>query len=302
MLFDITNIDIDLLNTDVFTRKQVAVDILRLDKIHPVVSGNKLFKLHYFLEETLSSPHHALLTFGGAYSNHLLATAFACNASGIRSIGIVRGERPPALSKTLEQCIDYGMQLKFISRATYNNKNDTSFLNDLQKEFGEFVSVPEGGYHPAGARGAALIMNFKEAGNYSHICTAIGTATTLAGLLQAAPLGQTITAIPVLKNFTDIDERMAYLLGSNERLKQLRVFDQYHFGGYAKRTVTLIDFMNLCWQKFQLPLDFVYTAKMLYAVFDSIEKDRFPKGSRILCIHTGGLQGNHSLPVDTLLY
>lgn len=302
MLFDISLISIDTLAQDLFAQKQVSVDVLRLDKVHPVVSGNKLFKLHYFLEEVMTSNHRTLLTFGGAYSNHLVATAFACQLAGINCIGIVRGEEPFPLSDTLQECRALGMQLKFISRESYAKKEEPAFPEALEKEFGPFLLVPEGGYHPTGARGAALIMDLLSAGGYSHICTAVGTATTLAGLLLAAAPQQTIIAFPVLKNFTDTDKRMEYLLGDRSKINQLQVLGQYHFGGYAKKNQLLIDFMNQCWQSFQLPLDFVYTAKMLYGLFDAIKNDHFPKGSRVICLHTGGLQGNRSLAVDSLSY
>ena len=302
MPVDISNISIDTLHSSLFTQKQVTVDMLRLDQLHPIVSGNKLFKLHYFLSEISASAHKTLLTFGGAYSNHLAAAAFACREAGIKSIGIVRGERPVIFSETLQQCLADGMKLKFISREAYAGNTENKFIDALRAEFGEFSLVPEGGYHPMGAKGAAMILDLIKDDGYSHICTAVGTATTLAGLLSCARPGQIIIAIPVLKNCTTIPERIEFLLGSREKLDQLLVFSDHHFGGYAKKTKPLIDFMNDCWQRFHLPLDFVYTAKMLYGVFDAIEKDQFPIGSRILAIHTGGLQGNHSLPVDSLLY
>ena len=154
MLFDTSNICIDVLQGELFTQQQVAVSVLRLDKIHPVVSGNKLFKLHYFLEEALSSQHKTILSFGGAYSNHLVATAFACQSMGLKSIGIIRGEKPAMLNYTLQQCISYGMQLKFISREEYGLKEIKEFIGSIHKEFGECLVVPEGGYHPLGAAGA----------------------------------------------------------------------------------------------------------------------------------------------------
>ncbi|HMK02751.1 MAG TPA: pyridoxal-phosphate dependent enzyme [Ferruginibacter sp.] len=300
MLFDISKAHIEVLNDDLFTHKQVSVSVLRLDKIHPVVSGNKLFKLHYFLDEAVASAHRTILTFGGPWSNHLAATAFACHTIGLKSIGIVRGEAPASLSFTLQQCMTYGMQLKFISRQAYDLKEDPLFTNALKKEFGECCIVPEGGYHPSGASGAALIMELAGNKKYSHTCTAVGTATTLAGLLTAAAPGQTIVAVPVLKNMTDTNERIRYLAGITKG--NLQVLNDYHFGGYAKKNSELIQFMNECWIKYRLPLDFVYTAKMLYGVKDSIKHDCFPKGSDILCLHTGGLQGNRSLPLKTLLF
>ena len=299
MLFDISNAAIEMLPNDLFQQKQVTVSVLRIDKIHPVVSGNKLFKLHFFLQEALQTSHKTILTFGGAYSNHLAATAYACSVLGLKSIGIIRGEEPAELSHTLLQCLNEGMQLKFISRQQYAENDDAEFIQSLKNEFGECTLVPEGGYHPLGAKGAALIMDLVGK-NYSHICTAMGTATTLAGLLRRAEPFQKIIGIPVLKGMTDMEERLLHLTGNKTLPGNFDLLDDYHFGGYAKKTDELIQFMNQCWQQYQLPLDFVYTAKMLYAVTDQVKKDRFPKGSNILCLHTGGLQGNRSLPANTL--
>ncbi len=302
MLFDIDNIRTTALNDELFVQKNISVDLLRLDEIHPVVSGNKLFKLHYFLEEAIASGHATIQTIGGAWSNHLPATAFACQAAGLKSIGIVRGEEPATLSFTLQQCIGYGMQLKYVSREAYSELNRPSFHSMQEQAQSEFTFVPEGGYHPLGAKGAALIMGLIKKNFYTHICTATGTATTLAGLLMGAEKAQEIIAVSVLKGMTDIEERVKYLSKGNVNMDQLKIIDDHHYGGYAKHTPELLRFMNYCWQRFQLPLDFVYTAKMLYAVFDGIKNSAFPEESRILCLHTGGLAGNRSLPPGTLLY
>lgn len=302
MLFDTSEADIEELHNDLFTKKQVAVSVLRLDKIHPVISGNKLFKLHYFLKEAIESSHKTMVTFGGAYSNHLAATAHACNLLQLKSIGIVRGEKPEQLSHTLEQCIRDGMQLTFISRQQYAHKQCPAGINELKIEFAECIVVPEGGYHPLGARGAALIMDLIKENNYTHICTASGTATTLAGILLAAKPTQSVLSFPVLKGITDNKIRINELTGNSSNIKNLVVLNDYHFGGYAKRTEALISFMNDCWLQYKLPLDFVYTAKMFFAVIDCIKNNKFEKGSKILCIHTGGLQGNKSLPLNSLLF
>lgn len=283
-----------------FSENNISLSVLRLDKIHPVVSGNKLFKLHYFIEATLRSTHKTILTFGGAYSNHLVATAFACRQAGLNSIGIVRGEKPENLSETLQHCKEYGMQLEFISREKYQQKETELFLQDLKKGFGECTIIPEGGYHPLGASGAGLIMDLVAEESFTHVCTASGTATTLAGLLLKSNVHQQIISIPVLKGMNDTVQRLAYLTPNNIKEKQLIVFDEYHFGGYAKKTNELVSFMNKLWQQHQLPTDFVYTAKMFYAVYDKIHAGYFRSGSNILCIHTGGLQGNVSLPSGTL--
>lgn len=292
----------EVLQDTLFAEKKISVSILRLDKIHPIVSGNKLFKLHYFLEQALTVAHQPVLTFGGAYSNHLLATAYACRILQLRSIGIVRGEQPQHPSFTLQECAKHGMKIKFVPRKIYDYKEDEQFISRLKKELGDCTIIPEGGYHPLGAKGAALIPTLMDKHSYTHIYTATGTATTLAGLLMSTQKGQTITSVNILKGMTDIKDRLRYLCGPQVPLQQLTIVNDYHFGGYAKKNATLIQFMNQCWQKFCLPLDFVYTAKMLYALTEHIKNDHFPIGSSILCIHTGGLQGNCSLPSGTLLY
>ncbi len=301
MLFDIANAVIDELKEDLFLEKEVSVSVLRLDKIHPLVSGNKIFKLHYFLEEALRSAHKTVLTFGGSFSNHLAATAYACNVLHLKCIGIVRGEKPTQLSPTLQQCEGDGMVLKYISREDYDKKDDGKFMNDLKEEFGDYIIIPEGGYHPLGAKGAALIYELLKDKDYTDIALATGTATTLAGILIAAKPTQNITAISALRGITDTAERLGELTGLDQ-FDNLQIFNDYHFGGYAKKTDQLINFMNDCWLKYQLPLDFVYTAKMFYAIIDLIKKEKFKKGSNIICLHTGGLQGNKSLPLNILLF
>lgn len=298
MLFNIQYIPFDEIHIE---KKDIKLFVARLDKIHPVVSGNKLFKLHYFLEDAIACPHKTMLTFGGAFSNHLAAAAFACKEAGIKSIGIVRGERPENLSHTLQLCVQHGMELKFISREEYKNADSPDFLNRLKNIYGSFTLVPEGGYHPKGAAGAALIMNLLLPKNATHICTATGTGTTLAGLLLNAAKDQQVIAVPVLKNMTDIPERLLYLTG-NKEYHNLTIFDEYHFGRYAKKTSELLNFMNSFYAENAVPTDFVYTAKMLYGIMDKINNDYFPTGSNIVCLHTGGLQGNNSLPENTLIY
>ena len=298
MLFNTSNISIDNIYADFLQHKNINLSIVRLDKIHPIVSGNKLFKLHYFLQEAMVSSKPGILTFGGAYSNHLVATAFICKTNNLKSVGIVRGERPLILSHTLQNCIDYGMELQFISREEYNKKENDDFLDNLSLKWKNYLIVPEGGYHPKGAAGAALITKFI-AEDTTHICTAIGTATTFAGLIEGIRKDQQIIGIPVLKGLKDINERIAYLTKSKH---PFQLFNEYHFGGYAKKTPELINFMNDIFSEYHLPTDFVYIAKMMFAIFDIIEKGYFKSGSKIICLHTGGLQGNYSLPKGMLLF
>lgn len=301
MPFNIFNAPVEVLQDDLWTHKNVTVAVLRLDKIHPVVSGNKLFKLHYFLQEALQRSPKKILTFGGAYSNHLVATAFACREYGIACTGIVRGERPPHLSHTLQQCLEYGMELHFISREEYAAKESAATVSTLIADMSNAVIIPEGGYHTLGADGAALIGKLIPE-HFTHICTAAGTATTLAGLLKSAAPHQQVIGVPVLKGLNDMEERLAFMLGNDFNKKQLQIFNQYHFGGYARHTPELFSFMNKLWLQHGLPTDFVYTAKLFYAVDDLIKAGYFTAGSRILYLHTGGLQGNNSLKPGTLLF
>lgn len=301
ILFGIKNIRFDELEDPVLEKKNIKLQLARLDKIHPVISGNKLFKLHYFLDEAMQSNHKTMVSFGGAYSNHLVAIAFAGKESGLKSIGIVRGEEPKNLSHTLQQCLQYGMQLQFITRNEYKNTGQPDFINNLKLKYGDFTLVPEGGYHPLGAAGASLIMDLLKDKNATHICTATGTATTLAGLLLKAQQSQQVITVPVIKNMNDIEERLFYLINKKKH-NNLQIFDDYHFGGYAKKTEELINFMNVFYANYGVPTDFVYTAKMMYAILDKINNNFFPAGSSIVCLHTGGLQGNQSLPPGTLLF
>jgi 1-aminocyclopropane-1-carboxylate deaminase len=296
MHLPISNITLDKIESDLLSQKEITLSILRLDKIHTDVSGNKLFKLHFFIEECLQSTHKTILTFGGAYSNHLVATAFLCKENNIKCIGIVRGEAPTIFSHTLLRCQELGMQIHFLSRITYKSMAVDSSLED---KYGPCIIVPEGGYETDGAKGASLIMDVLKDKSPSHICTCVGTATTLAGLLMNNKKNADIIAVPAIKNMTDLNERVQFLTKANYNLT---IFGDYHFGGYAKYDEKLIQFMNAFYTAHQIPTDFVYTAKMLYAIMDKIENDYFKKGSNIICLHTGGLQGNNSLPKGTLLF
>jgi 1-aminocyclopropane-1-carboxylate deaminase len=296
MILDTSNITIDEINDDLFLEKKVKVFVLRLDKVHPIISGNKLFKLHYFLNEALMEKKE-IITFGGAYSNHLVATAYACNLLQIKTMGIVRGEEPSQLSHTLKQCLAYKMKLKFISREEYDNATK---IVDIRNNNPNAIVIPEGGFDSLGSNGAALIYDLIKDENFSHIALAVGTATTLSGLLKKAH--QPIIAIPVLKGMIDIVQRIFYLTPKKNTTEELIIWNDYHFGGYAKKTTELIDFINDCWLRYKLPLDFVYTGKAFYGIVDNIKKDFFNPHSKILFIHTGGLQGNLSLPPKTLLF
>ena len=277
--------------------RRISMHILRLDKWHPVVSGNKWFKLYYYLQDAVANGFDTIATFGGAYSNHIVATAFACREAELKSIGIIRGEQPLYLSHTLLQAQEYGMQLQFVSRETYKNKEA------VKARFNTVYWVNEGGYGSLGAKGAAGIVELiSDFANYTHIACAVGMGTTLAGLIKRALPHQTVAGYSALKNNASLTEEVKHLLPEDETQKRFTVVHDYHFGGYAKHTPALLGYMNEMWQKHSLPLDFVYTAKAMYGLQDMIAKGEIMADSRILFVHTGGLQGNLSLPEGSLLF
>ena len=298
LLNETQNIIINSLQSELFNKSKFSVSMLRLDTIHPIVSGNKIFKLYYFLEEAKNSIHKKIITFGGAYSNHLAATAYTCKEAGVKCIGFVRGEKPKELSHTLLFCLQNEMQLEFISRESYKKINKENFLQSLKNTYGDHILIPEGGFSQKGANGAKLICNYFNLKNFSHVCCAIGTATTFAGLINGNNNETEIIGFSILKNLNDIEERLIFL--GVEPSKKYSVIHDYHFGGYAKKNTDLISFINSFYQDNKIPLDFVYTGKMVFGVYNLIEKKYFPEGSNILCIHTGGLQGNNSLPEGVL--
>lgn len=277
--------------------QDTKLDVLRIDRIHDIISGNKWFKLKYYLKEAFAANAITIGTFGGAYSNHIVAVAFACKESGIKSIGIIRGEEPPILSDTLQDAKKYGMQLHFVTRAAYR---DTEII---KQHFENVYWINEGGYGSIGAKGAAEILSFstnKE--SYSHIICAVGTGTMMAGLIIAAQQQQNVIGISVMKGNYELMQKVDELLDESCANKVYEIKHEYHFGGYAKHPPELIQFMNKVWQHNKLPTDIVYTAKTFYAAKQMIISNTIPKGSNVLMIHSGGLQGNRSLPDNTLLF
>lgn len=287
------------INSETLSHKNISLFMLRLDEIHKEISGNKLFKLYYFLKRAIATDHKTILTFGGAYSNHLIATAFACKKVGVKSIGIVRGEKPEKLSSTLLQCLDFGMQIKFVDRKFYKVFAEKTSNELFRTEFGDHLFVPMGGYGKEGAKGASLISDLIPKNQFTHICIPVGTATTLSGLLLAKRK-EKIVAFPALKGLNDIPESLAAC--GVEDSDQLIMINDYHFEGFAKKNDQLLDFMNEFYLQNQIPLDFVYTGKMMFGVMDLLQKGFFSPGSKVLCLHTGGLQGNQSLSKNDLCY
>ncbi|MCW3073808.1 MAG: hypothetical protein JWP69_877 [Flaviaesturariibacter sp.] len=276
----------------------VAVDVLRLDLLHPVVSGNKWFKLKDYVEEAKGLNKKTILTFGGAYSNHIIATAAACKAEGFASIGIIRGEEPPILSHTLKAALTYGMQLHFVSRSDYAQKRIPPALTEREDDI---YIIEKGGFGLKGRIGAESILQYCESLLYTHIIASVGTGTTLAGLITSAADKAKVTGISALKNNHSLEAAVNSLLPST--LQNLfSINHNFHFGGYAKYTPELLEFMNSWYQKTGIPSDFVYTAKLFFAVDNLVKANYFESGSKLLVIHSGGLQGNNSLPPGTLIF
>lgn len=276
-----------------------TVDVLRLDQLHPIISGNKWFKLKKYIETAHRTGKSTLLTYGGAYSNHLVATAAAARMHGFKSIGIVRGERAENVSHTLLEAESYGMQLFHTSRDEYRQKK---IPHQVMQHFAEdeLLIIGEGGYGIDGASGAAEIYNIIGP-DYTHIFTAVGTGTTAAGIISAAKGQQRVTGISVMKNNHSLATAIKALL-PREHEREFALLHDYHFGGYARHTPELLTFMNHLFENTGIPTDFVYTGKIFYAVDSLVRKNLYGANDRLLIVHSGGLQGNRSLPNGTLIF
>jgi 1-aminocyclopropane-1-carboxylate deaminase len=280
-----------------FSSSVVESSILRLDKLHPIVSGNKWFKLRYYIEDAIANKATTIASFGGPYSNHLVALAFAAKENNLKSIGYVRATKEDTLTPSLQEALAYGMQLEFMGRTHFQAiKNDLLKANNKENAV---YFIDEGGYGELGAKGAATILN-EYCKDYTTIIAAVGTGTMLAGLIQAAAPHQNIIGIPVLKNEKSIESEIKTLL--KDSTKQFTLLHNFHQGGYAKTNPALIAFMNQLWETEKIPSDIVYTGKLLMAVESLLKENYFKAGTKLLVIHSGGLQGNRSLPSGTLLY
>jgi 1-aminocyclopropane-1-carboxylate deaminase len=256
------------------------------------LGGNKTYKLKYNVEAFLKSGKRALLTFGGAYSNHLAATAAAASAGGFSSIGVVRGEMEEPLNPTLSLAKQRGMKLAYVGRGQYRHKE--SLGHWVKKEFGDEVYViPEGGSNADGMKGCRHILDDLEL-QPDLICVACGTGTTLAGMASTPKGRGRMMGFPALKAEAFMPGLISEL-GGNEVAAEIRLIHDYHFGGYARHTPALIEFLKAFRQQHHIELDFVYTAKMMFGIYDLARKDFFKPGQQILAVHTGGIQGNAGL-------
>jgi 1-aminocyclopropane-1-carboxylate deaminase len=277
----VANQFIDLINS-------VEIYIKREDLLHPFISGNKFRKLKYNIEEAKNLEKSILITFGGAYSNHIAATAYAAKINNFESIGIIRGEELEEKyleNPTLKFASENGMQFIFISRTFYREKE--SYLQKIIKNsiLDKSYIIPEGGTNLLAIKGCSEIITSADI-KFDYIVTSIGTAGTIVGLIQSAFIHQKIIGFPALKGNFNTELIKKYISKENWTL----IYD-YHFGGYGKVNEELILFLNSFYQKYKIPLDPIYTGKMVFGILDLVKKNYFPKNSKILIIHTGGLQG-----------
>ncbi len=269
--------------------KDIRLFVKRLDKVNPFISGNKWFKLKYNIIEAKKLGYKTLLTFGGAYSNHVVATAFAAKGNGFHSIGIIRGEEHLPLNPSLCFARENGMELYYVNRSDYRLKSTANFLGELKERFGDFYLLPEGGTNELAIKGAEEILDTNDAQDY--ICCSVGTGGTIAGIINTANSMQQVIGFPAIKGSGSLLKDVRNWTDTNN----FKFINSYLFGGYAKLSKELIIFMNDFYRTKDIALDIVYTGKMMMGILDLLAKDYFPKGSSILAIHTGGLQGNKGM-------
>jgi len=274
--------------------KNIKLWVKRDDLTHSLVQGNKWRKLKYNLFDFKKSQKKYLLTFGGAFSNHLYATAAAGQFFEIPTIGIVRGEKILPLNSTLAFAEGAGMQLHFVDRKTYRLKEN--LLPSLNISLKDCYILPEGGTNELAIKGCEelgeeILGQMETPPDF--VVASCGTGGTVAGLISSIPAPTKVIGFSSLKGDFLIQEveKLLNQFSAKKNLPSYSIQTDYHFGGYAKHKPSLIDFINEFKQQYHIQLDPIYTGKMFYGIFDLIEKDFFPKGSRIVAVHTGGLQG-----------
>lgn len=293
MFYNADLITIDPVIRPIFKEKDILVYVLRLDKCDPVVSGNKWFKLRFYLEEAIKSNKKTIVTYGGPWSNHLVATAAASKKMGLKSLGYVRGEKPALFSHTLNSALSLGMELQFLSRDAYATQR-----RKVELQTTNYV-IPEGGYGMLGAKGASTITDLFNEEDFTHVLAAVGTGTMLAGIANALK-NTTLIGIPVLKGKEALEKEVSSLL--MQVSCPWSMLEGFEWGGYAKHPAQLLEYMNQLYNSTKIPTDIVYTSKLFYAVEQLATNNFFKKGSRLLLIHSGGLQGNESLEKGALCF
>lgn len=295
----------ELSHHPVADRAGVRILLKREDLNHPVVSGNKWWKLKYNLEAVLQTTHRTLLTFGGAYSNHIYATAAAASALNLHAIGVIRGEEYRPLNATLQFATDNGMQLHYVDRTTYRNKSSYKFQQWLGERFGSFMSIPEGGTNQLALKGCAeFAANELKPISFDHLYLAVGTGGTMAGIICGlADEKRHVAGIPVLKGGGFLEEVISNFIMefSGRGYNNWSLRTDFHHGGYGKTTRELLSFIDEMKTRYDTPLDHVYTGKLLWAVMQQINSGTFKRGETILILHSGGMQAAHAFRQHSLI-
>lgn len=271
---------------------EISLIVRRLDVVDPVTGGNKWFKLHYNLERLLKEGYSKMVTFGGAWSNHIAATARIGKLSGIETVGIIRGEPTLNQNVTLSRAKSDGMKLIFVSRESYKIKNESSFLKQVLEDHASYFVIPEGGSNYEGVVGCIEILEDHDA-VFTDIVVACGTGTTAAGLIISLGNNQKLTGISVLRDQNSIEKNIESFLkqfNPENNLQNWSVQHDFHFGGYGKTNPILTQFIDDFNKKTGIPLEPVYTAKMFFGLEKLIHQGYFKPGAKILAIHTGGMQ------------
>ena len=286
-----------------FKQYGISLFIKREDLIHQHISGNKWHKLKYNIEAAKKQDKQTILTFGGAYSNHIAATAYAGKIFNFKTIGIIRGENIPHLNPTLTFAHDCGMQLEFISRTDYKEKNESHFIEKLEQKFGDFFLIPEGGNNILAVKGCSEMLE-EVKNDYDYYSVSCGTGTTIAGMSICLDEKKEILGFSALKggDFLRQDIKNCLLdynnlFDSNHKGLNFDIKTDYHFGGYAKINSELFEFVKTFKENFNIQLDYIYTGKMMFGIYDLIKKRYFNEGSKILAVHTGGIQGNDGIEI-----
>jgi len=283
------NIKTQEISIPILKEKRVRLYIKRTDQTHEHISGNKWYKLKYNLVEARKQNKNILLTFGGAYSNHIAATSCAAKESSFKSIGVIRGEEHLPLNPTLKFAKEQGMEIFYVSRSDYRLKHTEEFINNLKQKFGDFYLVPEGGTNDLAIKGTAEILDTNDTQDF--ICCAVGTGGTIAGIINFSNDKQRVIGFPAIKGFKQLEKDIDCWTDNGS----WELINDYVSGGYAKINTSLIEFVNEFYSTQNIPLDAVYTGKMMMGILDLIKQDYFPRESSILAIHTGGLQGNKGM-------
>jgi len=286
MIFDVQK----SINEPIRISNTYGVDLFlkREDNIHPIISGNKYRKLKYNIEAAKKQGYKAILTFGGAFSNHIAAVAAVGKAFNFKTIGVIRGDELAdkiESNPTLMYAKSCGMTFKFISRALYREKQNPLVIKKILKGFSNYYFVPEGGTNDLAIKGCEEILNQYDK-NFNFVCCSVGTGGTISGIINSSNNNQYVLGFPALKG-SFLKEDISKFV----RKKNWNIITDYHFGGYGKVDVDLINFINQFKEDNNIQLDPVYTGKMMFGIYELLKKDYFPKGSKVLAIHTGGLQG-----------